>query len=109
MLELAGLGVRPQALAVTASKFDLSAGLSEQRSAQGEPAGIGGFWNTQATCLTRRALRRWAGGMCSLLEGMASAPERALGSLSILEEAERETLLRTWNDTRDLEPTHTQS
>ena len=34
-----------------------------------------------------------------LLEGMASAPERALGSLSILEEAERETLLRTWNDT----------
>ena len=99
VLELAGLGVRPQALAVTASKFDLSAGLSEQRSAQGEPAGITGVLEYASDLFDEASVAALGRRYVQLLEGMASAPERALGSLSILEEAERETLLRTWNDT----------
>ena len=51
-----------------------------------------------AAALGRRLIR--------LLEAAVADPERALGSLPILEPAERDTILRRWNDTaQPIEPT----
>ena len=59
-LELPGLAVRAQPVAVASAKFDLSVGLVERRAADGAPAGIEGVLE-YASDLFDRGDRRGAG------------------------------------------------
>ena len=82
------------------AKFDLSLGLVEQRAADGAPAGIEGVLE-YASDLFDAATRRGAGPApaSGCWRRRWPIPERALGALPILEPAERDTILRRWNDT----------
>ena len=62
-LELPGLAVRAQPVAVASAKFDLSVGLVERRAADGAPAGIEGVLEYASDLFDRGdASKRWARG-----------------------------------------------
>ncbi|OQR64135.1 non-ribosomal peptide synthetase [Streptomyces maremycinicus] len=48
---------------------------------------------------TRATVRRITAALTSLLAGMAADPDRPVGRLDLLGPADRDTVLRTWNDT----------
>ncbi|WP_062648989.1 non-ribosomal peptide synthetase [Streptomyces maremycinicus] len=48
---------------------------------------------------TRATVRRITTALTSLLAGMAADPDRPVGRLDLLGPADRDTVLRTWNDT----------
>ena len=56
-------------------------------------------WTIVLTCLIGRASRRWVERLVRLLEAAVTEPDRAIGRLDILGAAERQTILRDWNDT----------
>ena len=94
-----GWRCRPQPVATASAKFDLSLGLIERRSADGAPAGIEGVLEYASDLFDGRASRRSAQRLIRLLAAAVADPERALGQLPILDAAERDTILRRWNDT----------
>ena len=81
------------------AKFDLSVGLASSAARTARRRGSTGGWNTPPTCSIARAWRRWRARLVRLLEAAVAEPERAIGSLDILAPAERDTILREWNDT----------
>ena len=103
--DLAGLGVSGEPIAAVNAKFDLSFSLGEQRGAGGSPAGIGGVIEYATDLFDRESIETLGGRLVRLLEAAVAEPERAIGRLDILSGAERQTILRTWNDTaRALDP-----
>ncbi len=103
-LELPGLAVTAQPIATASAKFDLSVGLVERRLVDGTAGGIDGvleyasdlFDETTVEVIGRRFIR--------FLEAVVADAAQPFGGLPILESAERDTILRTWNDTaRELE------
>ena len=99
-LDLPGLAVRPQPVATASAKFDLSLGLIERRTAE-RSAGR----HRRRAGIRQRPVRRCdgCGGLAQRLMRLLGAAvadgSRALGRLAILGEAERDTILRGWNDT----------
>ena len=91
--------MRPQPVATASAKFDLSLGLVEQRSADGAPAGIEGVLEYASDLFDAASVERLGQRLIRLLAAVAGAPDRALGDIDILEPAERDTILRVWNDT----------
>ena len=91
--------MRAQPIAVASAKFDLSVGLVERRSADGAPAGIDGVLEYASDLFERASVEALGARLIRLLEGAVADPDRALGALSILDAAERDTILRLWNDT----------
>ncbi|WP_437742524.1 amino acid adenylation domain-containing protein [Sorangium sp. So ce1504] len=67
-------------------------------------AGLGIRLSYDRRLFDRDAVARMLGHLIQLLEEMARRPEARLGDLSLLDERERRTLLREWNDTRGTEP-----
>ena len=55
-------------------------------------------WNTPATCLIGPASRRWRGGSSGCWRRRLRDAEAPIGSLDILAPAERQRILREWND-----------
>src|SRR6185503_1392165 len=98
-LELNGLTAAPQPVATSSAKFDLSLGLVEHRSADGRPAGIEGVIEYAADLFDAASIETIGARLIRLLEAAAADASRPLGSLPILSEAERDTILRVWNDT----------
>ena len=98
-LELPGLAVTPQPIATASAKFDLSVGLVERGCPTARRAGSTACWSTPATCSTKRRSRSWAGASSGCWRPRSRTPAQPLGHLPILESAERDTILRTWNDT----------
>ena len=98
-LELVGLGVAPQPLTIASAKFDLSVALRERRAADGTPAGIEGVLEYASDLFDEASIATLGQRLLRLLEGAVADPARALGSIDILEAAERDTILRAWNDT----------
>ena len=86
-------------LRAASAKFDLSLSVSEERDGAGAPAGIVGAIEYATDLFERASVEALAGRFILLLEGAVAAPERALGGIDILGAAERETILRGWNDT----------
>ena len=95
-----GLRCTPQPVATASAKFDLSLGLVERRAADGAPAGIDGvleyasdlFDEASVAALGRAADPAAGGGGCG-------AGRARWAALAILDAAERDTILRGWNDT----------
>ncbi|HVT17886.1 MAG TPA: non-ribosomal peptide synthase/polyketide synthase [Thermoanaerobaculia bacterium] len=65
-----------------------------------DPAGLGGALEYDAEAYGRVAVVRLLGHFAVLLGAMAEGPERRLGDLALLGEAERHQLTWEWNDTR---------
>ena len=63
----------------------------------GPECGLGMVY--QVGHFSEAAIRRMLGHWAALLEGIAANPDRVLGELPMLSEAERQTLLSAWNDT----------
>ena len=98
-LDLPGLAVRPQPVATASAKFDLSLGLIERRTAEGQPAGIDGVVEYASDLFDASTAAGLGERLVRLLGAVAADGSRALGRLAILGEAERDTILRGWNDT----------
>src|SRR3954452_19038774 len=102
--EVPGLASRFEPVATASAKFDLSLSLSEERDGEGAPAGIAGAIEYATDLFERASVEALAQRLIRLIAAAVAAPERALGSLDILSAAERETILRGWNDTAHAVP-----
>src|SRR5213079_2021027 len=96
-LELPGLAVAPQATA--SAKFDLSVGLVERRLTDGTPGGIDGVLEYASDLFDEATVEVIGRRLIRLLEAAVADAGQPLGHLPILETAERDTILRSWNDT----------
>src|SRR5262249_50568334 len=86
---LPGLQVRGMAVETTTAKFDLSLSLAER------PDGaLGGALELATDLFDRATAQRMASHLVTLLDGVAEGPGRRLWELPLLDEAEREQLLR---------------
>src|ERR1700724_2306024 len=97
--DVPGLATRFAPVATASAKFDLSVSLREERDADGTPAGIVGGIEYATDPFDGASVETLAGRFIRLLEAAGGDPERAIGSLDILGEEERDTILQVWNDT----------
>ena len=97
--DVPGLATRFEPVATATAKFDLAVSVSEERGADGTPAGISGVIEYATDLFHRDTVEAIAGRFVRLLEAMVAHPDRAIGSLDILSGEERATILRGWNDT----------
>ncbi|MFF9091084.1 amino acid adenylation domain-containing protein, partial [Streptomyces sp. NPDC014991] len=98
-LDLPELAVNTLPVQTTAVKFDLSFTVTERTGPHGEAAGIGGCLDYASDLFDEETAHRIAARFVRLLEAVAADPSRTLGDLPVLDEAERELVLRGWNDT----------
>ncbi|HEX9373573.1 MAG TPA: condensation domain-containing protein, partial [Roseiflexaceae bacterium] len=101
-LDLAGLTAVPEPVATSSAKFDLSVSLGEQRGPDGTPAGITGVVEYATDLFDRTSIEALVQRLVRLLETAVAEPDRAIGSLDILAAAERDRILRQWNETARL-------
>ena len=98
-LTLPGLTVQPHAVAAATSKFDLSVALTEQRTTTGEPAGLTGVLEYAADLFDRGTVEAIGQRLIRLLTAAVADATRPLGSLAILDDTERSTILEGFNAT----------
>ena len=79
--------------------FDLSFMLTEEYAADGAPDGVSGGVTYRGDLFDAETVQALAARLVRLLEAAAAAPDIPLSRLEILAGAERDTLLRRWNDT----------
>ena len=97
--DVPGLATRFEPVASATAKFDLAVSVSEERGADGTPAGISGVIEYATDLFHRDTVEAIAGRFVRLLEATVAHPDRAIGSLDILSGEERASILRGWNDT----------
>jgi amino acid adenylation domain-containing protein len=98
--ELPGLEVEavpPQS--APPARFDLSVTLNELRAADGSPAGIGGGILYAADLFDDTTAQALAGRLARVLEQIAADPQIRLSDIDVLQETERDRVVRDWNDT----------
>ena len=105
--ELPGLALTPQLVGIKAAKFDLLFVLEERRAADGSPQGIAGQIEYATDLFDRSTVEAVAQRLVRALEAVASNPAQAIGEIEILDEAERQVILETWNDTERPAPEKT--
>ena len=98
-LELPGLAVTPQPIATASAKFDLSVGLVERGSLTARRAASTACWNTPATCSTKRRSRSSAAVSSGCWRPRSRMPHSRSATCRSWRAAERDTILRSWNDT----------
>ncbi|MFF5257090.1 amino acid adenylation domain-containing protein [Streptomyces leeuwenhoekii] len=80
------------------AKFDLSVRLVEQ-TADGKAAGLAGSLAYARDLFDRPTAAAFAERFVRLLRAVVTDPDRPIGEADLLDEAERDRLLRGWNDT----------
>ncbi|MDO0915185.1 amino acid adenylation domain-containing protein [Streptomyces sp. DT2A-34] len=103
---LPGLHARTLPVETGATKVDLTFNLGEHRTADGSPDGIEGILQYSADLFDRGTAEELAARLERLLRAAVLEPDRAIGTLGILSDAERRRLLTEFNDTaRDVPDT----
>ncbi|WP_367127668.1 amino acid adenylation domain-containing protein [Saccharothrix sp. HUAS TT1] len=97
--ELPGLVISAVAPDTGAAKFDLTVNLAEQRDADGLPAGLAGRISYATDLFDAGTVASIATRLVRLLTALAADPDAAIGSVELLDDAERRLLLAEWNDT----------
>ena len=92
-LRLAGLAAEEIALSLAVAKFDLTVAMTESES------GLGGAVLYSRDLFDAATARRLGRHLEILLAGAAAQPQARLSELPLLADAERDQLLREWNDT----------
>ncbi|WP_156371355.1 non-ribosomal peptide synthetase, partial [Nocardia arizonensis] len=98
-LELPGLSVTADELDVDIAKFDLQWTITEERGAQGEPAGMGAVVSFATDLFDADTVAEFARRYLRVLETVVAAPESKVHDIDILDDAEREQVLVGWNRT----------
>src|SRR5213595_446962 len=91
-LELLGLAVTPQPIATASAKFDLSVGLVEHRLSDGAPGSIDGVLEYSSDLFDEQTVEVIGRRLIRLLEAAVADAAQPLGSLPILDSAERDTI-----------------
>ncbi|MFE2032055.1 amino acid adenylation domain-containing protein [Streptomyces scopuliridis] len=97
--EVTGLTVAAQPLAIGGSKFDLSVSLSDRRAADGTCQGIEGQIVYRADLFDQDTVATLVARLVRLLDAAVTDPDRPIGAIGLLDAAERERTVVTWNDT----------
>ncbi|MFH8446865.1 amino acid adenylation domain-containing protein [Streptomyces sp. NPDC018026] len=97
MLKLAGIQVAELLPGSSAARYDLWLNAGETFDAQGKPAGIHGVLRVAADLFDPATARRMVGCLTRVLTAMAADPRAKAGSVDVLDPAERELVLNTWN------------
>ena len=95
--ELPGLGTEVAPRATATAKFDLTLNLGE-RSDPGAGAAIKGMLAYRTDVFDRATAERLVAALLAILEQSCAAPDQPIGELDLLG-AERDRVLREWNDT----------
>ncbi|MFI6039957.1 amino acid adenylation domain-containing protein, partial [Streptomyces sp. NPDC051315] len=90
---------RPEPVANTTAKFDLSLALTETHDPTGAPAGLDGGLEFATDLFDTDTVRTFLARLERLLHAAVADPDRPLGALEVLSTDERRTTLTTWNDT----------
>ncbi|MEV5598206.1 amino acid adenylation domain-containing protein, partial [Streptomyces sp. NPDC052496] len=102
--DLPGLQVRPEPVGVQAAKSELVFGLSEQHTADGEPAGLTGVLTYATDLFERTGAEALAGRMVRMLRSIVADPDRTVGSAEVLTQEERQELVHVRNATQQVVP-----
>ncbi len=100
-LGLPGTETAAQDVAATTAKFDLSFGFADT------PAGMVGSIEYATDLFDRSTVRDLADRLVRLLTTVAATPEQPVRRIDLLDDAERDRVLREWNDTDEPIATHT--
>ncbi|MEO7331750.1 MAG: amino acid adenylation domain-containing protein, partial [Minicystis sp.] len=95
---LSGVKMRPVNAELSVSKFDLTLGMMDG------PGGLGGSFEYSADLFDGATIERMLGHFQALLAAIVEAPEANLAAIPMLSDAERQTLLVAWNDTKTAYP-----
>ena len=90
---LPGLAVRRAGAENTTSKFDLTLALFDG------PSGMSGMIEHATDLFDAPTIERMVSHFVTLLAGAVRAPEKRLAELPLLPDAERDLVVRTWNET----------
>ncbi|MDY6802251.1 MAG: amino acid adenylation domain-containing protein [Cyanobacteriota bacterium] len=92
-LELPGVTLKPMSQDSQSAKFDLTVSMWETET------GLEGSWEYNSDLFDRETIARAIGHFQTLLAGIVANPDRQLGELPLLTDAE-ERLFQSWNDTK---------
>ncbi len=93
-LELPGLSLSPVEVDTGTTHFDLTLNIADTEQ------GLVGTLAYNTDLFEAVTIARMLGHFRTLLEAVATAPERRVSDIPLLTEAERQQLLVNWNDTR---------
>ncbi|WP_149831340.1 non-ribosomal peptide synthetase, partial [Streptomyces tailanensis] len=91
--DLPGLAVTPLILGNGAAKYDVSLELTDV------PGGLTGLLEYDAGLFDAATMDRFARHLETFLRAAVAEPGRPVADIGLLDEAERRTILREWNDT----------
>ncbi|MEW9553626.1 condensation domain-containing protein, partial [Nonomuraea sp. NPDC050783] len=80
------------------AKFDLNFEFRERRGPDGRPAGIAGIVEYAVDLFDRGSVERIAERFVRVLDSVSADADRRVDRVPVLSEAEREQVLRTWNE-----------
>ncbi|MFF3542304.1 amino acid adenylation domain-containing protein [Streptomyces platensis] len=106
-LELPGLDVSFEGEAEGAAKVDLAFNLSESRTAEGRPAGIGGLLEFAADLFDPATARLLTARLARVLAEACAGPELPVSRLEVLSADERDALLQDGPHRRPAPPAAT--
>ncbi|MFJ8795800.1 amino acid adenylation domain-containing protein, partial [Streptomyces sp. NPDC102462] len=95
---LPGLAVELERLPIEDTKFDLNWELTERFDSAGRPAGVTGDLEFSAELFDRGTARSVADRFVRLLAAMAGGADRTIGTVDVLDPAERTAVLDEWSD-----------
>ncbi|MET8013972.1 amino acid adenylation domain-containing protein [Streptomyces sp. NPDC005271] len=96
---LPGLTAAPYRVDTGVSRFDLLLSFTERRDERGAPAGLETTLEFSADLFDRATADALAGRLLRLLETVTDAPDQPVHAIDLLRSAERDQVLREWNDT----------
>ena len=82
------------------AKFDLQLTLAESTALGSSPSGMDAEFAYATDLFDAQTVQRLAARYLGLLRGLVADPDRPVGDIDLLDEDERRTVLRLWNDTR---------
>ncbi len=91
--------VTRMAMETSTAQFDLSFDFAEQRGSGGEPAGIAVNLEYASDLLDASSAEVLADRLVRFLEAVAADSDVRVGQVEILDAAERDLVVRQWNDT----------
>ncbi|HET7288120.1 MAG TPA: condensation domain-containing protein, partial [Pyrinomonadaceae bacterium] len=97
-LQLGELQLRQEVTRHEAAKFDLTLALEES------DGGLRGLFNYNTDLFEASTIDRMMGHFRNLVEAVIADPERRVSELQLLSDAERQRIVREWNETESAYP-----
>nr|WP_317987176.1 non-ribosomal peptide synthetase [Streptomyces kanamyceticus] len=102
--DLGGLTVEPVPVWTGTARMDLTFGITERRTANGEANGLYGQVEFSTDIFDRSTVEALTDRLGRLLTSAVTDPDQPIGDIDLLSEEERHYALTTWNDTANEVP-----